>query len=57
MSLYNQQTGQRSERENKLSKQWFKKFAISHPAFQFVVGYSEIMRDCDAKSPEYGRWK
>lgn len=57
MSLYNQHNGRYSEDAEEFSKQWFKKFAKSYPPFQFVIGYSEIMKDCDENSPEgiYGK--
>lgn len=57
MSLYNQYTEQYSEEVKEFSKQWFKKFAKSYPPFQFIINYSEIMKDCNENTPEgvYGK--
>jgi hypothetical protein len=57
MSIYSQQDKQCSEEAKDFSKQWFKKFAKTYPPFQFVINYSEIMKDYDENSPEgiYGK--
>jgi len=52
MSLYQNHVDKYSEETREFSKQWFKKFAKSHPPFQFVINYSEIMKNCDENSPE-----
>ena len=52
MSLYQNYVDKYSEETREFSKQWFKKFAKSYPPFQFVINYSEIMKNCDENSPE-----
>jgi hypothetical protein len=51
MSLYQNYIDKCSDDTREFSKQWFKKFAKSHPPFQFIIGYSEIMKNCDENSP------
>lgn len=52
MSLYQNCVNKYSEETIELSKQMFKKFAKSYPSFQFVINYSEIMKNYDEDSPE-----
>lgn len=54
MSLFEKQY---PEDIKKISKQWFKKFAVSYPPYNFIMNYAEIMKDCDENSPEgiFGR--
>ncbi len=52
MSLFGQYVDKYSEETREFSKQWFKKFAKSYPPFQFVINYSEIMKNCDENSSE-----
>lgn len=39
------------------TKQWFRKFAKSYPAYQFVTQYAEMMIECSENTPEgiFGR--
>jgi hypothetical protein len=57
MSLYRQEMEKFSEDTIEFSKQWFRKFAKSYPAYHFVTKYAEIMMENDEKSPEgiFGR--
>lgn len=52
MSLYQNYIDKYSDETRESSKQWFRKFAKNYPSFQFVINYSEIMKDCDENSPE-----
>lgn len=57
MSLYAQEVDSFSEKTKEFSKQWFKKFAVSYPAYQFITNYAKIMVDCNENTPEgfFGR--
>lgn len=57
MSLYTKDMEKYSEEAKELSKQRFKKFAASHPAYHFVTKYAQILKECNINSPEgiFGR--
>ena len=57
MSLFGKYTDKYSDNVKTTSKQWFKKFAVSYPPYNFTMNYAEIMKDCDENSPEgiFGR--
>lgn len=57
MSLFEKYTEKYSDDVKKVSKQWFRKFAVSYPPYNFTMNYAEIMKDCDENSTEgiFGR--
>ncbi len=52
MSLFEQQVGKCPGALDEKSKQKYKKFAETYPAYNFVVYYTSIMSTCEENSPE-----
>ncbi len=52
MSLFEQQVGKCPGALDEKSKQKYKKFAETYPAYNFVIYYTNIMSTCEENSPE-----
>ena len=52
MSLFVGETERCSEDVKKRSRQQYKKYAETHPAYNFVVNYASVMSTCSENTPE-----